>query len=105
MWSRHLALSFGHKGPVVVAVNPGSMLGSKMVKEGFGVDGGDIRIGADILVRAALSEEFESANGQYYDNDAKRFAEPHPDALDANKSEAVVRAIEGVLAKDIDVQA
>ena len=33
------------------------------MKEGFGVDGGDIRIGADILTRAALSEEFETATG------------------------------------------
>jgi len=98
MWSRNLALSLGNEGPAIIAVNPGSMLGSKMVKEGFGVDGGDIRIGADILTRAALSEEFESASGQYYDNDVGRFSSPHSDALDSGKSEEVVRAIETVLA-------
>ena len=32
MWSRALALSLGRSGPSVVAVNPGSMLGTKMVK-------------------------------------------------------------------------
>ena len=58
MWSHQLALVLGKDGPVVVAVNPGSMLGSKMVKEAFGVAGGDIGIGAKILVRAALSDEF-----------------------------------------------
>lgn len=98
MWSRHMAQALGRKGPMIVAVNPGSMLGSRMVKEAFGVDGADIAIGADILVRAALADEFANASGQYFDNDAKRFAPPHPDALDPRKAEALVRAIESVLA-------
>ena len=97
MWSRALALALGADGAVVVAVNPGSMLGSKMVKEAFGVDGADIGIGAEILVRAALSDEFESASGKYFDNDAGRFASPHPDALDARKSDEIVRVIESIV--------
>ncbi|MFW2390469.1 MAG: SDR family NAD(P)-dependent oxidoreductase [Polyangiales bacterium] len=99
MWSRALALSLGKDGPSVVAVNPGSMLGTKMVKEAYGVAGGDVGIGADILQRAALSDEFATASGKYFDNDAGRFAQPHPDALDASKSADVVRAIEAILAK------
>ena len=99
IWSRSLALSLGNDGPAIIAVNPGSMLGSKMVKEGFGVEGGDLQIGADILTRAALSDEFASASGQYFDNDAKRFAAPHADTLDSAKSEEVVHAIEMVLSK------
>ncbi|MEM7429206.1 MAG: oxidoreductase, partial [Pseudomonadota bacterium] len=71
---------------------------SKMVKEGFGVAGSDLGIGADILIRAALSEEFSGANGKYFDNDAQRFGPPHPDALDAGKCEEVVSAIESLLA-------
>lgn len=43
-------------GPVMVSVNPGSLLASKMVKEGFGIAGNDLSIGADILIRAALSD-------------------------------------------------
>ncbi len=97
MWSRHLALSLGKDGPMVVAVNPGSMLGSKMVKEAFGVAGGDIGIGAKILAHAALSDEFTDASGRYFDNDAGRFAEPHPDALDPRKSAQVVQSIETLL--------
>lgn len=97
MWSRHLALSLGKDGPMVVAVNPGSMLGSKMVKEAFGVAGGDIGIGAKILAHAALSDEFSDASGRYFDNDAGRFAEPHPDALDPRKSAQVVQSIETLL--------
>ena len=99
MWSRTMGLSLGSDGPAVIAVNPGSMLGSKMVKQAFGLAGGDIRIGAEILTRAALSDEFEDASGQYFDNDSGRFGAPHPNALDSRKSEEIVRTIEAVLAE------
>ena len=92
MWSRSMALALKGDGPVIVAVNPGSMLGTKMVREGFGVAGGDIGIGADILIRAALSEEFAAAAGEYFDNDSGRFAPPHADALDPGKCAETVRA-------------
>ncbi len=99
MWSRHLAEELGPEGPVIVAVNPASLLGTNMVKAGFGIDGNDISIGADILVRAALSDEFADASGKYYDNDAKRFAPPHADALDEHKRAEVMRVMEDVLAR------
>lgn len=98
MWSRHLAQELGAAGPVIVSVNPASMLGTKMVKDGFGVAGNDIAIGADILVRASLSDEFADVSGQYYDNDAKRFAPPHADALDAGKRAEVVAVVEAMVA-------
>lgn len=97
MWTRAMADELVD-GPVVVAVNPGSLLASKMVREGFGVAGNDLRIGADILVRAALSEEFADASGKYFDNDAGRFAAPHRDALDGARIRKVVEAIDGLLA-------
>lgn len=97
MWSRSMALDLKDEGPVIIAVNPRSMLGSKMVKQAYGVAGGDLRIGAEILVRAALSDEFAAASGQYFDNDIGQFSTPHPDALNTRKCEAVVRVIEAVL--------
>ena len=97
MWSRSLALSLNGDGPAIIAVIPGSMLGTKMVQEGFGVAGGDIDIGAEILVRAALADEFAAASGLYFDNDICRFASPHPDALDPQKPREIVRAIEAIL--------
>jgi NAD(P)-dependent dehydrogenase (short-subunit alcohol dehydrogenase family) len=100
MWSRDLALILGDEGPTVIAVNPGSFLGTKMVKQAYGMDGQDVGIGADILCRAALSDEFATASGQYFDNDSGSFASPHPDALDPGKSQEIVRAIEMVLAGD-----
>jgi len=94
MWSRAMADELAATGPVIVAVNPGSFLGTKMVREAYGSAGNDIGIGVDILVRAALSDEFANANGQYFDNDSGHFARPHSDALDPQKIAAVVRAIE-----------
>ena len=99
MWSFHLARSLGPDGPAIVAVNPGSLLASKMVKEAYGVEGSDLGIGADILVKAALSDEFADASGRYFDNDRAQFASPHRDALDADKNESLVQTIEAVLAK------
>ncbi len=98
MWTEQMAEELGANGPVLVAINPGSMLGSKMVTEGFGVAGGDIGIGADILSRAALSDEFADASGKYFDNDSQRFAAPHPFAADKGNVEAVVVAIKSIVA-------
>ncbi len=98
MWSRHLADEIGVDGTTIVAVNPGSLLATKMVKDAFGIDGNDIGIGADILVRAALSPEFATATGKYFDNDSGQFAPPHADALDAQKNQTVVDIIESILA-------
>ncbi len=101
MWSASLAAELGAGGPVSVAVNPGSLLATKMVRQGFGVSGSDIGIGADILVRAALSEEFADASGLYFDNDAGRFASPHPDAANRSKVARVVQAIEERIAGNL----
>lgn len=99
MWTRHLARTLGPDGPVVVAVNPGSLLASKMVREGFGIAGHDLGIGADILVRAVLGDDFADASGRYFDNDAGRFAEPHPFVLDDARCAALVEGIEALVAR------
>lgn len=97
MWSFEMANELGSSGPMIVAVNPASFLGSKMVKEAYGRKGHDLRIGADILNRAALSEEFKNASGRYYDNDRRSFAQPHPDALNSAKNKQLLQAIESVI--------
>ena len=94
MWTNGLAALRGENEPLYVSINPKSFLGSKMVKEAYGVAGGDLRLGADILIRAALSDEFNEANGQYFDNDNERFANPHPDALDERKCHLLVAELE-----------
>lgn len=70
-------------GPVSLAVNPGSLLSTRMVREGFGTSGNDLGIGVDILTRAALSDEFTQATSRYFDNDARRLAPRYDDATAA----------------------
>ncbi|MFA0087480.1 SDR family NAD(P)-dependent oxidoreductase [Vibrio sp. 10N.261.51.F12] len=94
MWSRVLGLRNKVQGPMIVSVNPKSLLGSKMVQDAYGIAGSDLSVGADILVRASLSEEFAQAHGQYYDNDIEAFAPPHRDALDDTKAQEVIDALD-----------
>ncbi len=96
MWTALMAQTM-EDGPAFIALNPGSLLATKMVKEAFGIEGSDIRIGANIIVEAALADTFHNASGKYFDNDARRFAPPHPDALNQKKSEAVLKTIEAVI--------
>ena len=88
-------------GPAFIAVNPGSLLASKMVKEGFGMAGNELSIGADILCRAALSDEFATASGRYFDNDAGRFASPQDDAAHPEKVAKIMEAIDTVIAANL----
>ena len=98
MWSNNLAKEMGNQGPIVIAVNPGSMLATKMVKDAYGVNGKNIQIGAGILCRLALDNEFKNASGKYFDNDLGRFASPHRHALDPVKSQEIVDVIDNLLA-------
>jgi NAD(P)-dependent dehydrogenase (short-subunit alcohol dehydrogenase family) len=93
MWTVYLANRYRGDGPVFVAVNPGSLLGTKMVKEYFGTEGKDVLIGANILVKAALSDTFFNASGKYFDNDAGYFGRLHQDVDDKKKVEQVMSII------------
>ena len=97
MWTFELAEQLKETGPSLIAVNPASFLGSKMVKDAYGTAGKDLTIGANILVRAALSEEFAGKTAQYFDNDIGTWARPHPDALSREKNQALIAALESIL--------
>ncbi len=96
IWTREWAKLLSD-APVMVAVNPGSLLASKMVKEGFGLAGNDMNIGADILIDAALGERFADASGAYFDNDSGAFADPHAAARDKNHAADVMNTIKGLI--------
>ena len=98
IWVANLAQHLS-QSQVAVAVNPGSLLASKMVKEGFGVAGNDLSIGAQVLVDASFSEKFETASGKYFDNDAKRFANPHPFALNEDNCNTVMHGVNDLVTK------
>ena len=97
IWSQELAVEL-KGGPIVVAVNPGSLLASKMVKQGFGVAGNDLSIGADILCKAALDDSFADASGKYFDNDKGCFAAPNAAAQNSDHVRGVMQAIENLIA-------
>jgi hypothetical protein len=54
---------------------------------------------ADILRRAAVSDEFANASGQYFDNDAGRIARPHPAAADRTQVAQLMAAIRELASK------
>ncbi len=103
IWTAALAQGWP-RGPAFVSINPGSLLATKMVREGFGIAGNDVAQGANVLIRAALEEAFfaplaadpQLAATRYFDNDiapAGAFALPRPDALDPAKRHAVMQAL------------
>lgn len=98
IWSQEMGRAHPD-GPAFIAVNPGSLLATNMVREGFGIAGNDIGIGSDILCRAALDDDFARASGQYFDNDAGRFAPAHPDAQKAQTCAALMAAIDTILTR------
>lgn len=69
------------EGPVFVALNPGSLLATNMVRA-MGIDGNDVTIGRDVILKCALSPEIEGRSGQYYDTDAGGFGPAHADTAD-----------------------
>lgn len=97
MWAMELAEELGDKA-VVVSINPRSFLGSKMVKIAYGKEGYDLAIGADILYRAALSDEFTDKTGCYYDNDDEMFEDPHPFALVKENRVRLVKTMDEIIA-------
>ena len=97
IWSRVLGLKLKKQGPVIIAINPKSLLGSKMVKDAFGIAGGDLSLGAEVLCQAALCDDFENASGLYFDNDYEKFADPHSDALNDGICKSVMNRIEVII--------
>lgn len=98
MWGMALASDLGEKA-VVVSVNPKSFLGSKMVHRAYGQQGYDLSIGANILYRAALTDEFAHNSGAYYDNDYQQFSRLHPFAqVKANRVE-LIRVMDEIISK------
>lgn len=96
MWTTEIGQAYQNQ-PMMVAINPGSLLGTKMVKQGFGMAGKDIHIGADILIDASLGERFQKAGGQYFDNDIEQFSHPHEDALSSEKNQTLISVLETLL--------
>lgn len=83
MWSFHLAKEL--EDIAVIAVNPGSLLNTKMANEAYGTHWSPADKGADILYDLAFLEEHKGITGKYFDNDNGNYEDAHPDAYDEVK--------------------
>ncbi len=99
MWSFYLAQKF--KDLLVIAVNPGSLLNTNMVREAYGHHWSPAEKGGNILYDLAVSETYQEDSGKYFDNDKgdKKgvFGEAHAAAYDDEAIEQLLRATEKLL--------
>ncbi|MEM9829246.1 MAG: SDR family NAD(P)-dependent oxidoreductase [Bacteroidota bacterium] len=95
MWSFYLSEEV--KFLNVIAVNPGSLLNTKMVREAYGQYWSSADKGADILYELAISEEYTESSGKYFNNDSGAFSEAHPDAYDQEKINQLITATNKIL--------
>ena len=82
----------------VIAVNPGSLLNTKMVQAAYGKFWSEADKGANILYDLAISEQYKDSNGKYFDNDKGTFSLAHKDAYNSEiihllmvKTKAILR--------------
>lgn len=106
MWSMDLADTVAADDINVIAVNPGSLLNTKMVDEAYGQHWSPADKGANILTELAISDEFADDTGKYFDNDIKdgvhgdargEFGQPHADALNKEAIAELERQTQTVL--------
>ena len=96
MWSFDLARKL--KSSNVIAVNPGSLLDTKMAQEAFGQVWSPAAKGVDILYDLATAPEYGNVTGVYFDNDKGSFSSAHPDAYDSDKIERMLLITESTIA-------
>lgn len=97
MWSFHLSKLL--KDISVIALNPGSLLDTKMAKEAFGQIWSPAEKGVDIIYNLSVSDEFKGVTGKYFDNDQGGFNQAHSDAYDESKITELIKTTEVILAK------
>ena len=99
MWSFHLAKVLN--GISVIAVNPGSLLDTNMVREGYGYSWSSAAKGANIIHDLAVSDEYIGVTGKYFDNDKGEqkgvFGDAHADAYDEAKIKKLIELTEALL--------
>lgn len=97
IWSFHFAKA--HPSITTIAVNPGSLLNTKMVKEAYGQHWSPVEKGVDILYALAKNAMHANKSGHYFDNDKGSYSKAHPDAYDDVKVKALLNDTEYILSK------
>ncbi|MGD1919720.1 MAG: SDR family NAD(P)-dependent oxidoreductase [Pleurocapsa sp.] len=96
VWSFYLAKQEPNIN--AIAVNPGSLLNTNMVKEAFGNHWSSADKGANILYELAVAEDYQDVSGKYFDNDRGTFAEAHPDAYNKIEIDKLINTTNAILA-------
>ena len=86
MWSFYLALQ--EPNITVVAVNPGSLLNTKMAKEAYGQHWSPAEKGVTILYNLSMTDLAKT--GKYFDNDKGAYSKAHADAYNNSKIEELI---------------
>lgn len=95
MWCFDLARKVPHIA--VIAVNPGSLLNTKMVQEAYGRHWSSADKGASILHDLAVSDEYRGITGKYFDNDKGTFGPAHKDAYDEARIDRLITVTNNLL--------
>lgn len=99
MWSFNLAKEVPNT--TVIAVNPGSLLNTRMVSEAYGQFWAPAEKGANILYDLAVEEAYEAHSGEYFDNDKGNpkgtFAPAHADAYEEGLIQILLQETERLL--------
>lgn len=93
MWSFDLAEQ--EPNITVVAVNPGSLLNTKMAKEAYGQHWSPAEKGVDILYDLSMTDLAKT--GQYFDNDKGSYATAHPDAYNSEKIKELLKTTDQLI--------
>ena len=94
MWNNYFAAK--HLGLTSIALNPGSLLNTRMVREAFGRHWSPAEKGSDIIYELVLADNKEMS-GKYFDNDQGNYGMAHPDAYDQEKTQKLIDATEAIL--------
>lgn len=97
MWS--FAFAKANPSITTIAVNPGSLLNTNMVKEAYGHHWSSVDKGADILYELAISEKHKESNGKYFDNDKGTFSNAHRDSYNQKKINHLILETNKILKK------
>ncbi|MCB4797721.1 SDR family NAD(P)-dependent oxidoreductase [Neotamlana laminarinivorans] len=97
MWSFIFAKQ--HQNITTIAVNPGSLLNTKMVKEAYGQHWSPAEKGVAILFELATSKTHQNESGKYFDNDKGMYAKAYPDVYNLIKTESLITETKSILKK------
>lgn len=95
MWTFDMAQK--NKNIHFIAVNPGSLLNTNMVKEAYGHHWSSADKGANILMDLAISDEYKYSTGIYFDNDKGHLGRAHSDAYNEIKIKELIEVTEKVI--------